>query len=196
LNDESFFSAPQLKRGPLDSAFKKKNFGYNLTYSGTKCLSVSTGAQADGTCEFFVNALTKSGIERHIHGYAELTTAGILLCGGARVKNEVGSYLGPGMTVSHTTEEIARFRVSRSSAGLRCELLQSVDGTWIGTEPSTMGGRIRRREMKLPTEVSADVADYSVSMYDARSGVPSNTANQVVLPFSAPTPFGLTVRKL
>ena len=45
-----------------------KSFGYNLTYAGTKCLSVSTGAQAGGTCEFFLNALTKSGVERHIHG--------------------------------------------------------------------------------------------------------------------------------
>ena len=173
-----------------------KKFGYNLTYRGTKCLSVSTGAQADGACEFFVNALTKSGVERHIHGYAELTTGGVLLRGGARVKNDVGSYLGPGRALSHTTEEIARFRVSRTSAGLRCELLQSVDGTWIGTDPSTMGGRIRRREFKLPTEVGAASAEYSLSMYDSRSGVPSNTANQIILPFSAPTPFGLTVRKL
>src|SRR5712691_11323163 len=108
-----------------------KNFGYNLTYGGTKCLSVSTGAQADGTYEFFVNALTKPGVQRHIHGYAELTTAGVVVWGGARVKNNAGSYLGPGKTLTHMTEEIARFRVSRTSEGLRCELLQSVDGAWI-----------------------------------------------------------------
>jgi len=173
-----------------------KSFGYNLTYAGTKCLSVSTGAQAGGTCEFFLNALTKSGVERHIHGYAELTTAGIVVRGGARVKNNAESYLGPGKTLSHTTEEIGRFRVSRTSAGLRCELLQSVDGNWIGTDPSTMGGKIRRRALKLPFEVGADSAEYSVSMHDARSGVPSNTSNQIVLPFSEPTPFGLTVCKL
>ena len=172
------------------------NFGYNLTYGGTKCLSISTGAQADGTCEFFVNALTKSGVERHIHGYAKLTTGAVIVRGGARVKNDIGSYLGPGMSLSHTTEEIGRFRISRTSAGLRCELLQSVNGTWIGTEPSTMGGKVRRREVKLPLAIDATSAEYSLAMYDARSGVPSKTANQIVLPFSAPVPFGLTVRKL
>jgi hypothetical protein len=173
-----------------------KAFGYNLTHSGDKCLSVSTGVQRNGSYEFLVNALTKPRVERHIHGYAEVTTDGVVLRGGAVVKNDVDSYLGPALTLSHTTQEIARFRVSRTSNGPLCELSQSVAGNWISTEPSRMGGKIRRRAVELPVDMSRAINEYSVSMFDARSGMPSATSNQIVLPFSAPTPFGLVIRRL
>jgi len=59
-----------------------------------------------------------------------------------------------------------------------------------------MGGKIRRREIALPYDPRNQSAEYSISMYDARAGVPSDSTNQTVLPFSAPTPFGVTIRKL
>jgi len=173
-----------------------KTLGYNLTYAGTKCLSVSTGVQRDGTCDVFVNALAGPGVERHLHGYAQVTTDGVVVHGGARLKDNVGAHLGPGLTLRGTTQEIGRVRISQTSLGLRCELGQVIEENWVAATPTTMGGTMVRRQVALPYDATQPSAEYSIRMFDARSGVPSDSTNQIVLPFSAPVPFGIAVRKV
>ena len=173
-----------------------KRFGYNLTFGGAKCLSLTTGVQDDGASEFLINALGGPRVERHLHGFATVTPDGVVISAGARLKDGINTHLGPTVVLSHTTQEIARVRISQTPSGPRCELAQSIDGSWITTSPSTMGGPIKRRDVALPSGSTSGEAQYSISLYDARSGIPSHSSNQIALPFSAPTPFGIAIRRL
>ena len=172
-----------------------KPFGYNLTFGDEawKAASLTTGAQPDGTYEFFTHLLGGPGVERHLHGYAEVSSEGLILRGGARLKDGVGKHLGTGILLSHSTQEIARFRVEIEDDGLRTQLLQCVDDSWHETSDSTWGGSITRRPMLLPGSQGVDGAEYSLAMFDASVAPSSSSTQTLVLPFSSPVPFGVSV---
>lgn len=164
--------------------------GYNATFDGTKCLSISTGVQADGTYEFFINAFGGPGVERHVHGFASVSSQGLLAWGGARVKDDADHHLGNGMLLSHTTQEIARLIIERTPDGPRCQFKQNIEGEWLESTPSTTGGAITRRQFPLPNS-GGTRCEYSISMFDARVGVPATSNDCVAVAFSAPLPFGI-----
>jgi len=168
--------------------------GCHVTFSGQKCLSVSTGEQPDGTHEFYIHALGGAG--RHLHGYASVNTQGVILRGGARLKEDVGQHLGDGVLLSHTTQEIARVVITPTSAGPQCTFKKIMGDEWVETSPSTMGGKITGTEVALPCSSHASGGEYSISMFDARSGLLSNTSDQVVAPFSGALPFGVVFTKI
>ena len=172
-----------------------KALGYNATFDGTKCLSISTGVQPDGTYEFYINALGGPGVERHVHGYASVSSQGLLAWGGARVKDNVADHLGEGLLLSHTTQEIARLIVERTPKGPRCQFKQNLAGEWLESTPSMTGGRIARAQFPLPNPASPR-CEYSISMFDARVGVPANSTNCVAVAFSAPLPFGIAFTRI
>lgn len=170
--------------------------GYHLTYAGPKCLSVTTGTQRDGSHQFIIHGLAGPGVERHVLGWASVTSEGAVVSGGARLKNDVLEHVGPGIQLSATTQEIARVQVTPTEYGPVTVFSQHDGDQWLCTSPSTHDGPVRRREVPLPSASSNAPTSYSIAMYDARSGVPSNTSEQVVLPFSGPVPFGLVLRAL
>jgi hypothetical protein len=175
-----------------------KPFGLNLTFGDNawKAASLTTDAQPDGTYEFFTHLLGGPGVQRHLHGYAEVTTGGLIVRGGARLKNDVNTHLGPGIQSSHSTQEIARFRVELDEDGVRTHLLQCIDDSWRVTSASTWGGPITRRPVLLPGSLGVQGAEYSLAMFDAAAVPSSNAAAMVILPFSAPLPFGVSVTLL
>jgi hypothetical protein len=170
--------------------------GCNLTFGGIKTLSLTTGVQRDGTYDFLIHGLGGAAVDRHLHGYAQVSSEGIIVRGGARVKNKPGEYLGLGVQLTQTPQEIARVAITPTTAGLKCQFKQLVAAQWLEGDPTTMGGRIKRTEIALPSSKGAVAAEYSISMFDARSGVPSNSSEQVVVPFSSPLPFGVVFRKV
>ncbi len=169
------------------------DLGYHASYAGLKCLSVSTGAQSDGAHEFLIHGLAGPGVERHIHGYAYLTDAGVVVSAGARLKNDVGTHVGEGIILQETTQEIARVTVTRTEGGLETHFSQQDGDEWLQTSASTHGGAIRRREVSLPCSNLGGGAEYSISMFDARTGVPADAVDCVVMPFSGSVPFGIVV---
>lgn len=175
-----------------------KPLGFNLTFGDNawKAASLSTGAQPDGTYEFFTHLLGGAGVERHLHGYAQVTTDGLIVRGGARLKDDVNTHLGPGISLSHSTQEIARFQAELEEGGVRTHLLQCIDDSWEVTSASTWGGPITRRPVLLPGSQGVRGAEYSLAMFDAAAVPSSNTAHTVILPFSAPLPFGVSVTLL
>ena len=175
-----------------------KRLGFNLTFgdASSKCASLTTGVQDDGTYEFYFHLLGGSGAERHLHCYAEVKDDGLILSGGARLKDNVAKHIGPGIELSHSTQEIARFRAETDAPGPRCKLIQCIDDAWVGTAESTMGGDLTRRSVMLPESQDASGAEYSLAMFDASTSAPSDSTSSVVLPFSAPLPFGLSVTVL
>ena len=104
--------------------------------------------------------------------------------GGARVKNNVGDYLSTRLTLDATTQEIARVAVSQTPAGPICQFKQMVGDDWVATDPSTMGGIVCRTQVALPASSEARSAEYSIAMFDARTGVPQNSSQMVVVPFA------------
>ena len=168
--------------------------GCNATYCGEKCLSVTTGVQHDGTYEFFVHGLAGPGVERHVHGFAEVSPEGVIVNGGARVKENVDQHLSAGIVLSNSTQEIARVKISPTDQGLATQFRQREGDHWLETSESTFQGVLTRTEVPLPSAVSHKQAEYSTSMCDARSAVPSDTSTQVSVPFSAPLPFGILFR--
>lgn len=167
------------------------DLGYHASYAGQKCLSVSTGAQPDGAREFLISGLAGPGVERHVHGYAYLTDDGVVLSAGARLKDDVGKHVGGGITLQATTQEIARVTVTPTEGGLETRFSQQDGDEWLQTSASTHGGDIRRREVSLPRSSAGGGAEYSISMFDARTGVPSDSTDRVVMPFSGSVPFGI-----
>ena len=172
-----------------------KPFGFALTFGDyeSKCASLTTGAQPDGTYEFFVHLLAGPGVERHLHGYAEVGSEGTILKGGSRLKEDVGAHVGPGLSLTESTQEIARFVVKREADGIRTQLLQCVDNSWLGTSDSTGEGPITRRPVILPGSQRAHGAEYSLAMFDATATSVADSSITTRLPFSSPTPFGVSV---
>lgn len=166
-----------------------RKLGYHITYAGEKCLSITTGTQSDGTFDFLIHAL---GVDdRHVHGYASLSSEGFIQTGGARVKNNIGEYLGTGMTLSETTQEIARVVISQSPAGPICQFKQDVGSEWLVTGPCDLGGEIYRTEIALPVTSHTEIVEYSISMIDARTGIPPNSSERMSVQFSGKVPFGV-----
>lgn len=173
-----------------------KRRGCDLTVDGQKCLSVSTGVQHSGAWELLVHAQGGPGVQRHLHIYADVTPEGIVLSGGARVKNNVGDYLSTGCTLSHTTQKLARAVVRRGPNGLTCQLRQCTGArNWLETGSASVGGPILRRQIELPGTMGSSVAEYGISLFDARSGTPSASSDRAVVPFSQ-APFGLAFTRV
>lgn len=126
-----------------------------------------------------------------MHGYAYLTDDGVVISAGARLKNDVGEHVGGGIILQETTQEIAWVTVERSAGGLETRFTQREGDQWLQTSASTHGGDIRRREVALPCSSAAAGAEYSISMFDARTGVRSDSTERVVMPFSGSVPFGI-----
>jgi len=187
---------PPLKRKVVRSRPMGYDRGAHATYCGQKCLSISTGTQADGTHEFLVNGLAGPGVERHVHGWATIAESGELLAGGARLKNASNSHVGNGLSLSAAGQEIARVTVTPTDAGVVTMFSQLEGGTWLETSDSTHGGSIQRTEVPLPGAEADAPTQYSIEMFDARTGVPSNSSTQAVVAFSGSVPFGLVFRHL
>jgi hypothetical protein len=175
-----------------------KPFGFNLTFGqdAWKAASFTTGAQPDGTYEFFVHLLGGPGVERHLHGYAHMSSEALILRGGSRLKDDIGRYLGAGLSLAQSTQEIARFRVELEESGVRTQLLQCIDDSWHVTSDSTRGGPITRTPVVLPGSHGVAGAEYSLAMFDAATPPPSNSAQTAILPFSSSLPFGASVTLL
>ena len=171
--------------------------GYDLTFGAPtlKAASLTTGVQPDGTYEFFGHLQAGPGIERHIHGWALLGAEGMIIRGGARLKEDRDTHLGSGISISHSTQEIARFRIDRTTDGIATRLIQCIDDSWKETSQSTWSGQLRRRSVQLPGSEGARGADYSLSMFDA-AVAPSSNSSTVVLPFSGSVPFGVSLTLL
>jgi hypothetical protein len=72
----------QVRRPAGRQSLMSKARGYNATFDGAKCLSIPTGVRTDGTYEFYISALGGPGVERHIHGYASVSSGGLMAWGG------------------------------------------------------------------------------------------------------------------
>jgi hypothetical protein len=170
-------------------------FGFDLTFGdrGLKCASLTTGAQPNGTYEFYVHLLAGPGVQRHLHAYAQVDSDGLVLTGGSRLRENTGQHLGQGIRVANSTQELARFAVREDGAGLTTRLLQCVDDTWIATSASTWARPVTRRTVLLPGSSHLQSAEYSIAMFDAAYRQPSGGGPSTVLPFSAPLPFGLSI---
>lgn len=168
-----------------------RKYGYNVTFDGQKCLSVTTGEQADGTYEFLIHALGGPGCDRHIHGYATPNSDGVIISGGARIKEWPDRYLSSGIAIRDSSQEIARIVISRTTKGSVCQFKQTQGDQWLMTGKSTMGGKITRPEVALPTPTDSNGAEYRISMFDSRMGIPPNTSQCVAIPFSTDVPFGI-----
>jgi hypothetical protein len=168
--------------------------GYDLLFGSTqyKAASVTTNVQPDGTYEGYCHLMAGPGVERHLHWYAEVSSGGVLVWGGARVKENQGQRLGPGLSLSHSTQEIARFAVERDASGLSARLFQQVGSEWEATSASTWSRTVSRPTVALPGASESNQAQYSIAMYDANSP-PKADPNTVLLPFSEHVPFGLSV---
>jgi len=190
-------------RGPFGSVRRRprltmtRQLGCNLSFAAQKCLSVRTDIQPDGTYEFLISALAGPNTERHLHGYASLSSQGLVLWAGARLKDNVGVHLGPGIRLgSGSTHEVGRVTISATTDGPKCVLKQVVDGEWFETSASTMGGNIRRTEVALPGSSGARGGEYSISFFDARSSGPAPSSEHVVIPFSERLPFGIVFSRV
>lgn len=170
--------------------------GCNLTFDGIKALSLTTGVQRGGNYDVLIHGLGGAAVERHVHGWASVSSQGLMVGGGARVKNKAGEYLSTGLRLTQTPQEIARVAIMPTTTGPKCQFKQRRGDEWLAADPTTMGGRINRTKVPLPSAKRAEAAEYSIRMFDARSGVPSNSSQQVVVPFSSPLPFGVVFVKL
>ncbi len=173
-----------------------RRLGCNLTFEGIKTLSLTTGVQRSGAYEFLIHGLGGAAIDRHVHGWASVSSQGLIIGGGARVKNKAGEYLTTGVRLTQTPQEIARVTITPTSSGPKCQFKQLRGNEWLAADPTTMGGRINRTEIPLPSAKRGEAAEYSIKMFDARSGIPSNSSHQVVVPFSSPLPFGVVFTKV
>lgn len=168
-----------------------RKYGYNVSFEGQKCLSVTTGKQMDGTYEFLIHALRGSCRERHLHGYAKPNSEGVIISGGARIKEGPDRYLSTGLAIRDSSQEIARIVISRTTEGPVSQFKQTQGDQWLMTGKSTMGGKITRPEVALPTLTDSSGAEYRISMFDSRVGIPPNTPQCVAIPFSDEVPFGI-----
>lgn len=167
------------------------SLGCDLTYGNVKCLSVTTGVQRDGSYEFLIHGLAGPGVERHVHGWASVTSEGVVVDGGARLKQNVLEHVGHGIALDATTREIARVSVRPEQGAVVTVFTQQIGGTWLGTSASTYTASVKRSLVELPCSSPSERAEYSISMFDASAGVPSDSSQRVVIQFSAPLPFGI-----
>jgi hypothetical protein len=112
------------------------------------------------------------------------------------VKSKAGQYLSSGLQLTQAPQEIARVSITPTTSGHKCQFKQLRGNEWLAADPTTMGGRINRTQVPLPSANRNMAAEYSIRMFDARSGVPSNSSQQVVVPFSSPLPFGVVLVKV
>lgn len=169
--------------------------GYNLTFgsSESKCTSLTTGSRTDGRFDFYVHLFGGPGGERHLHGFGEVSSKGILITGGARLKEGPGDHLGGGIMLGHTTQELARIRVQATPTGPETQLLQCTEEGWIATSRSTWSSKITRRPVMLPGSKGAIEADYSLALFDARTGTIAPSSETIVLPFSGGSHIGVCI---
>ena len=169
-------------------------YGYHLTIDGQKVLSITTGIQPDGTHQFFIHTLAGSHGHRHLHGYATLDSQGRIVTGGARLKDGPGYHKGPGVSLSNSTQEIARVLVDRRPpSGPVCTLKKVLGTEWMNTTPSTVGGHITRQEVPLVAHSTRSMLEYSVAMYDSRFNKAALTSEQTLVRFSGPYDYGFVV---
>lgn len=165
--------------------------GYDVTFHGEKCLSISTGEQPDGTHQFFINTLGGPGVQRHLHAFVTLSSEGIMVKGGVRIKNNVGEYLSTSITLNATTQEIARVVIKRDRTGIISQLKQTFGDDWIATKPSTHIGKMKRQPIALPSSTTATSGEYSISLFDAGTELPPTTEVAAIVSFSTMTSFGV-----
>lgn len=170
--------------------------GFSLTFDAIKVVSLTTGRQPDGTYEFYAHLMGGKGVERHLHGYAVVDAAsGKATAGGARLKHGVLQHAGPALVLAHSTQELARLSITREGGGMRTEFQQISDAASFVTG-STGIGTVTRRPVELPGASGADGAEYSIAMFDSGTRLEPATTDRIVLPFSSPTPFGISVTLL
>ena len=134
---------PQLKRDPLDGAettSMTRRLGCNLTFGGLKTLSLTTGVQRNGTYEFLIHGLGGAAVDRHVHGYALVSPDGIVIRGGARVKNKPSAYLGSGVELTKTPQEIARVTIKANDLWAKMPV-QAVCGWSVAASGPDYDGR-------------------------------------------------------
>jgi len=148
-----------------------KESGFDLTFGShnLKCATVTTGSNPDGKFDCYISLLTGKGMQRHFHGYAEEIINGVLIKPGGRLKEEKDLHCGPGITLSHTTQEIARLRVEKDVGGPQTQLSQCINDKWFVTSPSTWKKEVKRRSVLLPGSQGAVGAEYSIALFDAKS---------------------------
>ena len=135
-------------------------------------------------------------MERHLHGYGERNPEGVLMQGGARLKDNRDTHLDAGIIVSHTTQELARFIVETTPSGIQAQLLQCVNNEWLVTSPSPWSTQITRRPAILPGSQGAVSADHSIAIFDTKTSPILPTSETIVLPFLAELPIGVCLSLL
>lgn len=171
--------------------------GYHIVHNGDKCSSVRTHIQDSGAFEFFVNLQAGPDVERHLHGFAQVTEGGLILSMGGRIKNQREQYLTPHVPLQpRSTEELARFVIETGPGGKTAHFSKVVNEEWVQSGPGHLGGSIYREQIDLPTRDNAQRDEYLVLFYDARTPPEEFGADTAVLPFTSDIPFGIALQRV
>jgi hypothetical protein len=174
----------------------QKSQGYALFWKGKYWGSLTTGQlRPDGTHDLYLGV---AGHDTHEHVWVKVTPEGLGAIG-SRLKDR-GKHIGGGSSPSFTTQAVARVNLRADQAGNVVTALADVfSGSVISAAPLAT---TRDSSKRQPVRINLTVPDAARSVdcefavvQRASVGESSNsTSGPVFLPFSDPSPLGMTVQ--
>ena len=172
-----------------------KSQGYALFWKDKYWGSLTTGElRADGTHDLYLGV---AGHDTHEHVWVKVTPEGLGGVG-SQLKDR-GEHIGGGSEPSFTTRTIARVNLRADRTGRVVTTLADVfSGSAISAAPAAT---TRDSSKRNPTRIDLTVPPSALNVDCEFSVVPrgfaaaaNSTSGPVFLPFSDPSPLGMTLR--
>ena len=184
-----------LGRG-VEGSTSKGPQGYGLFWKGKYWASLSTGPlRPDGTHDLYLGVV---GQDTHQHVWVRVAADAVTGMG-TQLKDR-GSHIGPGTEANFTTRAVARVSLSADQSGRVITTLADVfAGSAVSAQPAattrdSSKRQPRRVDLKVPATANRVDCEFAVVQRSAVAASSASTSGLVFLPFSDPSPLGITVR--
>ena len=173
----------------------RKPQGYALFWKGKYWGSLTTGPlRPDGTHDLYLGV---AGHNTHDHVWVKVTSEGLGGVG-SQLKDR-GDHIGGGSSPSFTTQTVARVNLQAQSGGKVVTTLADVfSGSAISAAPlATTRDSSRRQptrvELRVPDAAVSVDCEFAVVQRGSGAAASNSTSGPVFLPFSDPSPLGMTL---
>jgi hypothetical protein len=184
-----------LGRG-TESSTSSKPQGYGLYWKGKYWGSLSTGPlRPDGTHDLYLGVV---GQDTHQHVWVRVA-ADVATGMGTQLKDQ-GRHIGTGAEADFTTQAVARVSLAVDQSGRIITTLADVfKGSAVSAQPAATTRDSSRRQptrvdLKVPDAASAVDCEFAVVQRGSVSASSASTSGPVFLPFSDPSPLGMTMK--
>jgi hypothetical protein len=173
----------------------RKHQGYALFWKGKYWGSLTTGPlRPDGTHDLYLGV---AGHDTHEHIWVKVTSQGLGAVG-SQIKDR-GDHLGGGSAPSFTTQSVARVNLRADGVGNVVTTLADVlSGSAISAAPlattrDSSKRQPKRIDLTVPDTALAVDCEFAVVRRGSSAAAQSSTSGPVFLPFSEPSPLGMTL---